>query len=247
MNMANASISVFNINPKLKTDDLYTIYHDNQRVHVGNFMMPADADRLYRHLVADFPWRTLLVANERQLGTTPQTTLTSDEHREAVEVACDGARSGFASLFDADRVLSQEISDDSQSTSEISLVTNFLNSMLFLDVVRSTTGIPELTHVDVQVTRFRPGHFVTFHDATYSADKTGKRRAGFELNLTPEWRPEWGGMLEFRGQEAHDIHAFMPCFNSLDLFAFPQGRWISAVSPFANGPRYAISGYIYAS
>jgi Rps23 Pro-64 3,4-dihydroxylase Tpa1-like proline 4-hydroxylase len=91
----------------------------------------------------------------------------------------------------------------------------------------------------------RPGHFITFHDATRSADKEGKRRAAYSYNLTPEWKTEWGGLLEFRGKEGHIVEAFSPCFNCLDLFAFPQGHWMSLVAPFCDGPTYAVTGGLY--
>jgi Rps23 Pro-64 3,4-dihydroxylase Tpa1-like proline 4-hydroxylase len=68
--------------------------------------------------------------------------------------------------------------------------------------------------------------------------------ASFQLNLTPEWRPEWGGLLEFRGT-GHSIEGILPRFNSLDIYTFPQGHWIGAVAPYARGPRLAIAGRLY--
>ena len=41
-----------------------------------------------------------------------------------------------------------------------------------------------------------PGDFLTVHD-----DETGgrKRLVAYVLNLTPIWRPDWGGALNFLG------------------------------------------------
>ncbi len=247
MHQSTISVSAFAINPQLDVEQLAATYRENRRLHIPHFLSPGDAADLYRTLAFEVRWRTFLVANERQLGTPPDMddALTVQEDREISDCACNGARSGFASLFDANRLLSENPGDGTAETPLLVRFRNFLNSSAALPLLRSITGISELSRADAQAVRFRPGHFITFHDATPQADESGKRRASYALDLTPEWRPEWGGMLEFRKQDGYAIEAFVPCFNAMSIFAFPQGHWISVVAPFANGPRYSIVGSMY--
>jgi Rps23 Pro-64 3,4-dihydroxylase Tpa1-like proline 4-hydroxylase len=51
--------------------------------------------------------------------------------------------------------------------------------------------------------------------------------------------------LTFRGRDLTNSDGYVPAFNTLDLFALPQGHWIGAVSDFAAGERLAIAGRVY--
>src|SRR5213075_2019905 len=115
----------------------------------------------------------------------------------------------------------------------------------FLKLMREVTGFDRLCRVATQATRFRPGHFISFHSGTCASDRTLKRRVSFSLNLTPEWRPDRGGLLEFRRKEGDVIEAYMSVFNSLDVIVFPLGWWISTVARFSQDPIYAVAGRIY--
>jgi SM-20-related protein len=229
----------FQINTALATHELAEQFNTRRCVHVSNFLPHAVATALGRHLVDSTPYQTYVVANEDEMTTNPgqDSVLTAEDEREMLEVACDGARNGFASYFEANRSLSPSAFSD---------FVQFLSSPVFLNFARDVTGIGEIARAEVQATRFRAGHFQLFSNGTFSADPTGKRRINFELNLTHQWRPEWGGMLEMRGHHGYEVEAVMPCFNSLSLFAFPRGYWISQVTPFAHASRYAISGSLYA-
>jgi len=51
--------------------------------------------------------------------------------------------------------------------------------------MRDLTGEPRIALADVQLTRLRPGHFLTEHDD----HAEGKNRSfAYVLNLTPAWR-----------------------------------------------------------
>lgn len=249
MHERTRSAAALSINPQLDAEQLAATYREHRRLHIPHFLCTGDAVDLYRTLVSEVRWRTFLVANERRLGTPPDIddALTLQEEREIADCACNGARSGFASLFDANGLLSENPGDSHAETPLLVRFTSFLNSPAVLALMRGITGISELSRADAHAVRFRPGHFITFHDATPGADETGTRRASYALDLTPEWRPEWGGMIEFRTQNGYAIEAFMPCFNVMTLFAFPQGHWVSVVAPFANGPRYSMMGSMYAA
>lgn len=220
-------------------------------LRIENFLPANIAEGLYTHLRNDVRWRTYLIANQRLLSATSDPCGLADES-EIRDFVYEGARNGFASLHDADRPFPEDIpgSMSPAQGNEQSRLTAFydlMRSTSFIELTRQVVGVQDISAVAVQATRFRPGHFVGFHGATWSADKTGLRRASFFVNLTPAWRPEWGGMLEFRRDERGTLEGLSPSFNSLDVIAFPHGYWISAVAPFAGEPRFALSGRLYSS
>jgi Rps23 Pro-64 3,4-dihydroxylase Tpa1-like proline 4-hydroxylase len=73
------------------------------------------------------------------------------------------------------------------------------------------------------------------------------RRAAYVLNLTPEWRPDWGGLLQFYDAMGNVSRAFTPGFNVLNIFRVPQPHSVSWVTPLAAAPRYAVTGWLRAA
>jgi SM-20-related protein len=241
----------FQINPKLDATQLREHFKQTGRVHIENFLQPHGAEALYKHLRDEVQWRTFVVANENLMGTPPgmEVGLSPQEDSEILGVAYDGARNTFASVLDADRLFPEDETDpeatDGRPVAMLDEFTRFSNCDAVKTFIATVTGFAEFESVQCKATRFRNGHFESFHDGMWAPDNTRRRRASFELNLTPEWKPEWGGILEFRTTDARSVEGFVPCFNALDVYVFPQGHWTSVVSPFAGAPRFAIAGRLY--
>lgn len=116
----------------------------------------------------------------------------------------------------------------------------FFNSAKLIAFIREITGHESIAFADMQATRFSKGHFLTEHDD----DVGGKNRlAAYVLNLTPEWRNDWGGALVFPKDKALDHDIFFPKFNALNIFSVPQKHFVSFVTPFAGANRYSITGW----
>ena len=58
-----------------------------------------------------------------------------------------------------------------------------------------------------------------------------------------EWRPEWGGYLNFYDEEGDVVAGFRPRFNALNIFAVPQKHNVTYVPPFSPVGRFAITGW----
>ena len=116
-----------------------------------------------------------------------------------------------------------------------------LNDGQMLQFMRSVTGIGEIVKMDGQATLYTPGDFLRLHN---DAESERGRRVAYVLNLTKgDWRPEWGGYLNFY-DEALDVElGFRPRFNSLNLFRVPQWHGVGEVSASAPIARYAITGW----
>ena len=98
------------------------------------------------------------------------------------------------------------------------------------------------THTDLEniernfsfVSIYNRGDFLSTH-----TDR-GRGDVAFVINLTKDWRPEYGGMFHSNGQYVE------PKFNSLMLMMIPPGgvdHFVSEVSHRAPGPRIAVSGW----
>ena len=71
-----------------------------------------------------------------------------------------------------------------------------------------------------------------------------RRLAADVLNLTPRWKPEWGGLLGFVDSDDHIKRAFTPSWNALNILAVPQRHFVSMVAPFGTEGRYSVTGWL---
>ena len=108
--------------------------------------------------------------------------------------------------------------------------------------------------------KYNEGCFLSPHTDQWKGD------LGFTLQLTKNWKPQWGGLLHFLDDEekltsvndtvlkiAHKqpktvSETRTPTFNELTLFYLPEqsGRWhyVSHVNPGVKGSRISYSGWV---
>lgn len=104
------------------------------------------------------------------------------------------------------------------------------------------TGVPELIKADAQTTFFSAGDFLAVHD---DSNATEGRRVAYVLNVADDdWRPDWGGYLNFLGDDGDIVAGWRPRFNALNLFRVPQRHQVSYVPPFALATRFAVTGWL---
>ena len=117
----------------------------------------------------------------------------------------------------------------------------FLNGEPFLSLMREVTGEPRIAMADAQLTRFRPGHFLTTHDDRAE----GKNRYfAYVLGLTEGWRIDWGGLLAFHGEDGNVAEAFTPRFNTLNLLRVPSPHSVTQVALSAGADRISVTGWL---
>ena len=191
-------------------------------------------------LAPEQPWvRTFL----NPLGADiPVATLdaASPEDRAHVEQqAYAGATEGLQFLFD--RLRLGPAREAGAATPQILFdLLDLFNTEAFLDFARRLTGDDRIAFSDGQVTRYLPGHFLNRHS---DANPRTERLYAYVLNLSPGWRAEWGGLLQFLDEGCDITETFVPSFGALNVFAVPQMHAVSTVAPFAGGPRYSVTGW----
>jgi Rps23 Pro-64 3,4-dihydroxylase Tpa1-like proline 4-hydroxylase len=124
---------------------------------------------------------------------------------------------------------------------ELKLITEFMTGERLIDFVRQVTGDVSITTVDVQATRYLPGHFIAQHNDVLEGSS---RSAAYVLNLTRNWRADWGGVLMFPDEDGHIAEGFTPAFNTLNLFRVPQLHLVSQVASYAKEERVSLSGWL---
>ena len=120
-------------------------------------------------------------------------------------------------------------------------IVRFLNTEATLDFFREILAAPQITFMDAQLTRFSAGHFLNTHNDDVS-DKN--RVAALVINLTKQWRADWGGALHLLDKEQQIVQSFLPSFNEINIFKIPRDHYVGYVSPFATGKRLAITCWL---
>jgi SM-20-related protein len=226
------SVSRFQLNPHLNTSALGVEFKRAGRLQVADVLHGDGPHELYGCLQS-LEWTLLIQYDERSYEVPAERggSFAANRHPMLKDQVYAAAGVGFAYAYErAARTAGKSVLDG---------FTEFLNSPRFRGFMGSLTGIGDFQRVSSQVTCFRPGHFLNFH---YDADR-GKSIA-YVLNLNPEWKAEWGGILQFADEAGTICDCLVPRFNTLCLFAVPQLHAVSLIAPYAPAVRYAISGCI---
>lgn len=113
----------------------------------------------------------------------------------------------------------------------------------FVALLKNLIGDPAVRGLTASITRYDPGQFLLPHDDT---DSTDDRRAAYVLNLSEDWWPDWGGLLQFIDDNRNVVETFSPHLGSIAVFKVPQLHAVSYVTPFALRSRYAVTGWLIA-
>lgn len=223
---------------------LTSAYRAKRRLHVPNFLDAADAAWVHAEIAAVPRWNFVIFAHGKHtdLDAEGWARLDAETKRKTQAIVYERANLEFAymhyklSLYD-------RYHKGPALTPALRQLFEFLNGPQFLAFARTLTGADDIAFADAQLTAMGPGHFITVHD---DALEGKNRRAAYVLNLTPEWREDWGGYLNFFDDAGHIVDGFKPSFNALNIFTIPARHSVGVVSPFALKPRIVISGWLRA-
>ena len=224
------------LNPSLDGAALADTFARSGCIQVPAALTAASAERLHRTLTQETPWA--LIHNTDGTRRQVRGLAPADRMKLALE-SFQRARKNFSFFHD-----SHELSRDGEAYVHpghaLAGVVAFLNGREFLGLIRRLTGFNEIGLADAEATLFRPGDYLTRQDGT-AEDKN--RLAGYVLSMTPAWRVDWGGALEFIGTGGHIARGYVPTFNTLTVFALPRLHFVSQVA-LHGGLRYAVSGWL---
>lgn len=120
-----------------------------------------------------------------------------------------------------------------------SLIVDTLMSPDFVEYVGALSGTSNLELISHFASIYDKGDFLSIH-------KDPKYHVAYILNLSEDWKYEYGGCLTVFDEEDQPPKVILPKFNSLVLlFLEPEGieHYVSEVSQLAPSPRIAVSGW----
>ena len=125
---------------------------------------------------------------------------------------------------------------------------DMIGSERFLSTMCAITGLPIERIETLFASKYETGDFLDPH--TDAADES--RQIAFVLNLTKDWKEEYGGNLVVDSNKRPDgsrppATIVTPAFNSLAIFDVTNGgrlHYVSQVTPATDDTRVAITGWL---
>ena len=235
----------FELRQGLDVADLAARFRESGRLQILDFLAADPARKLYDVLAASPDWKLAINKGEEILHFDEAAIAAWPPERQATlnRAVAMGGRYGFQFRYETIRLPKESDNTGSEAIAALQELTHFLSAPEMVAFMRTLTGAADIAFADAHASRYKPGHFLTTHDD--KSDTMG-RRAAYVLNLTPKWRPDWGGMLLFYDNLGNVIRGFTPGFNTLNIFRVPQAHSVSWVTPLAGQPRYAVTGWLRA-
>ena len=227
-------------NPDLQAKMRLLLARDG-RLHIPNFLDDAFARSLLSAF-SDIDWTTTYRTSEGgMLGRARELAALDAGARERMLASIHHyAGEAFQYYFDTYRVSHLH----ERGLLQEGVLAEFcagLNSEGAIALFAAITGDARIRCLDAQATRYTQGQFLLEHD---DRDGEDARLFAYVLNLTPRWKPDWGGLLMFIDEQGQVQRAIAPRWNALNIFKVPQRHAVSFVTPFAKGARYSITGWM---
>ncbi len=230
------------LNPSLDEAAIAQTLHAKGRVQIRDFFSPPVIDALEAALQS-IDWQLVYrdLRGDQKLTGEQLRALTPPQRMQLTEGIHAVARQDFQFSFFSDSLV------DAVKGGRTDLLARFMRWMAgdeFLSRMRTLSGDDRINGVYAQATMYSRGNFLTTHDDHVDRED---RRLAYVINLTRQWRPDWGGLLHFADEDGSVGDTFFPHFNSLSLFKVPQRHFVSYVTPFAMSERTAITGWLIAA
>jgi len=222
------------LNPHLDRAQLAQAFARSGRIHIANVLTDASARRVHRALEHETPWGVIFNEGKKVLEFE---TVSAADYQAMAIAAWGRAHSGFQYFYNHYRLFENRKMQP-KSDHYLAKLVAFLTAPDFFDFIREVTGLDCISWISSTATLYRPLDFLTVHDDGLA----GGKLVAYVLNLTPEWRPDWGGALQFYDRSDHIEEGYLPTFNALNLFRVPSRHSVAQVSAF-GGLRYSVSGW----
>lgn len=229
------------LSPDLDPLNLAKAFGVRQRLHIPGILSSDSADAVAGVLEAETRWKTTVAAGGAYFELPLEGRAAADPQKQGWldEAGVDGSSPLTQYIFDTRRLDLCEDHDDGRRDAA-DAVLDFMNTPVFLGLLRTVTGDDRIDLVDAQASRYRPGHVLTAHNDVSAGMN---RLYGYVLNFSREWRADWGGTLVFYDADGHVEHGWVPAFNALNLFVVPTRHAVTQVASFAPRDRLSIVGW----
>lgn len=212
------------------------------RAQVTDYMQPQAAERLRQCLQDEVPWTLALRdgSGPRTIDREAYSAMPAQAVEALLREVADSARGGEYRFAYDSYMMVRAYKEGRDPGLLLHRILELFNSPDYIAFIRALTGDEGVQRVNAQATRYRRGHFLRYHT---DIDSNEGRRFAYVLNLSRDWRPDWGGLLQFIDDGGQVVDTFLPRWNSLSLFKVPAGHAVSLVAPWADQDRLAITGW----
>lgn len=232
------------LNPNHDIDSLREEFETNRVVVIKDFLNPNVAERLHTWFTEEMPkdWWRISSYPKIDGGDGFDLIPFNDDYSEDIRSMYTNAISHFKDnkfAYNFHRTINDHV--DSCDCYEC----GFRESLVNDEILKFLNGITNqgLTDTDeVFGAVYLPGDFLSPHQDSPNGT------LGFVLQLTKDWKPQFGGNLHFMdGPDGNVERIEVPQFNTLTIFDLPKGvgKWhyVSTVSPGVEELRLTYTGW----
>ncbi len=229
------------INPALDLGALTERFATDGMVQIEQALRPEVADVLHACLDTEVPWALAYrdASGPRKLWSDELVGMDETDRQALDDEIYRIARSEFQFRYDSFMMVTA-YKEKRHPELVLHRVIEQINSQPWVEAFRTITGLSQIRRADAQATRYVAGHFLRRHNDMNEDDG---RLCAYVINLSRDWQADWGGLLQILNGNGDVIRTLMPRFNTISLFRVPTEHCVSPVAPFANGARYAITGW----
>lgn len=232
----------FQLSSSLDREAIHQHFVEHGYVHIRDVLPAENAQRLRKTLLEGTPWNLAFNDRDRHIDISPAqlAVMPVEKVRELQNAIYAQAQQGFQYCYNNYPIFDAVKAGENEGHL-LHQFYEWLNEDEFLEFGRAVSGYDDVSFVDAQATRYKPGHFLSTHDDTLD---NKNRRAAYIFNFTDDWVEDWGGYLQLFDDDGHMRHGIKPVFNSLNIIRIPQRHNVAIVSPFAAGMRISVSGWL---
>jgi Rps23 Pro-64 3,4-dihydroxylase Tpa1-like proline 4-hydroxylase len=236
--------ALFALNPALDRAAIRTALAENRLVQIEDFLTADAAEALWQVLRQQTPFGLAWAGDGQPHGqhvrAEQMRTLSPEQKAAMCNAAASAAAAGrFAFLYGQYPLVEAYVQNWHPGHPLYQLLEE-INAAPALDFARDVAGHADIIKADAQATLYAGGHFLTDHDDLVEVEG---RRLAYVLNLAKDWKPDWGGYLNFMDAKGNIVAGFMPRFNTMNLFLVPLRHNVGHVPAFAPVGRFAITGW----
>ena len=183
------------------------LYQLSRRIKIDNILLPEFAEYLYKYISNEKNWYLACgidsVRYENKLDAANKKK--NDELGNRVLKAFQDDH--FSYIFH------RGMNNKNPSLMELS-IRNAVSSPNFISMIRDISGVNISVMTTMFLSKYKTGHFLSPH-----SDKGNGKLAAI-INLTPNWKPQYGGALHILSNDRSEIiETFIPGFNNIILFS----------------------------
>jgi SM-20-related protein len=225
------------LNPDIDWERVTTEYQQDKRTRIDQVLVQSDAELLHDYLNKKAVYNLAFTQNEQNAELTEKEFLAlgrAEIQRIQMHMHEQASR-GIGFCYS--RLLATK---DLNTENPVKALHALLNTDEVKQKFAMVTGSEPFKFVSSQATKYAKGQYLTRHNDINPAEG---RAVAYVIGLTPQWHPDWGGLLQFYYPDGRTRDAWEPRFNSISLFDVSHVHAVTFVTPFALKNRYSVTGW----